>query len=265
MTTGSLDMVAVIAGVAVLTGFLSGLLGIGGGIILAPLLLYVPPLFGCPPLSMHTVAGLTVVQGLVACIAGTLIHRRFHAVSGRLTLWMGGTIFIAALAGGAGAAWVANEMLLLIFAALALTATFLLFCPREAEEEYPDASTLAFSRPRAVGVAGLVGVLGGLVGQGGSFILIPLMTSFVRVPTRIAVGSNLAIVFLSTTAAFLGKAATKQIVWPLALPILVAVPPATWLGGLVSHRLPVARLRLILGICIGLAAAYICWSIVRAA
>ncbi len=259
-----MDLWVVIAGIALVTGFLSGLLGIGGGIILAPLLLYVPPLFGCPPLSMHTVAGLTVVQGLVACIVGTVIHKRFHAVSGRLALWMGGTIFFAALAGGAGAAWVAGEVLLLVFALLALVATVLLLCPREAEKERPDPSSLVFSRARAVGVAGLVGVLGGLVGQGGSFILIPLMTSVVHIPTRIAVGTNLAIVFLSTTAAFLGKAATGQIAWSLALPVLAAVPPATWAGGLVSHRLPVARLRLILGICIGLAAGYICWSVVAA-
>ncbi len=256
-----MDTLFVIGLLGMVTGFLSGLLGIGGGIILAPLLLYVPPLLGCDPLTMHTVAGLTIVQGLVACIAGTLTHKKFHAVSGRLTLWMGSTIFVAALVGGAGAAWLSNEILLLIFAGLALLATALIFFPMGREDEHPDAATLVFNRGRAVTAAGAVGVLGGLVGQGGSFILIPLMTSFVRIPTRIAVGSNLAIVFLSTTAAFIGKVATHQIVWPLTLPILLVVPVATWLGGLVSHRLPVARLRLILGGCIGLAALRICWSI----
>lgn len=47
------------------TGFLSGLLGIGGGIVMAALLLYVPPIFGFEPLPMRIVAGLTIVQGLV--------------------------------------------------------------------------------------------------------------------------------------------------------------------------------------------------------
>ena len=62
----------VIAALGILTGFLSGLLGISGGILTAPLLLYVPPLIGLEPLSMRTVAGLTIVQGLAACVSGTL-------------------------------------------------------------------------------------------------------------------------------------------------------------------------------------------------
>ena len=54
----------IIGTLGLFTGFLSGLLGIGGGIVMAPLLLYVPPLFGFEPLPMQTVAGLTIVQGL---------------------------------------------------------------------------------------------------------------------------------------------------------------------------------------------------------
>jgi uncharacterized membrane protein YfcA len=162
-------------------GFFSGLLGIGGGIIMAPLLLYVPPLLGFEPLSMHTVAGLTIVQGLVACISGVIVHKRFNTVSGRLAGWMGTTIFIAALVGGAGAEYASQHVLLLIFGVLALLAAILMLTPGEKEKDTPGASGLSFSLWRAVSTAGSVGVLGGMVGQGGSFILIPLMTSFVRI------------------------------------------------------------------------------------
>ena len=70
--------------------------------------------------------------------------------------------------------------------------------------ERPIVEDLQFSRLRAVVSALGVGLLGGLVGQGGAFILIPMMTAFVHVPTRIALGSNLAIVLLSTSAATIG-------------------------------------------------------------
>jgi len=260
-----MDLYLLMALLGLVAGFLSGLLGIGGGIIMAPLLLYVPPLFGCEPLAMQVVAGLTIVQGLAACLSGGLAHRRFHCVSGGLTLWMGGTIFVAALIGGAGAKHMANHVLLAIFAFLALVAAVLICLPTRTDSEAPDIALFRFSRSRAVSVAGAVGLLGGLVGQGGSFILIPLMTSFMQVPTRIAIGSNLGIVFLASLAGFIGKAATGQIAWALALPIVLTVLPAAQLGGLLSRRVPIAGLRVLLALCIAIAAVRIGFSAFAAA
>ncbi len=250
-----------IAFLGTICGFFSGLLGIGGGIIMAPLLLYVPPLFGFELLSMHTVAGLTIVQGLVACISGVIVHKRFNSVSGRLAGWMGTTIFITALIGGAGSEYASSHVLLLIFGVLALLAAILMLKPGLKEKKAPVVGELSFSLWRAVSSAGSVGVLGGMVGQGGSFILIPLMTSFVQIPTRIAIGSNLAIVLLSSTAGFLGKAFTGQIEWLLAVPIVLTVVPSTQLGGILSHKLPVVKLRKILGVLIAAAAVRILISV----
>ncbi len=244
------------------TGFISGMLGIGGGIIMAPMLLYVPGWFDLPPLSMQVIAGLTIIQGLFACISGALTHRKFNFVSNELTLWMGITIFVTALVGGAAAGNVSNVLLLMIFAAMAMIAAGLLFVPTVKDCDKPDISTFSFSRIRSVITAGSVGLLGGLVGQGGSFILIPLMTSFMQVPTRIAIGSNLSIVTLSSLAAFAGKASTGQIVWSLVLPIIVTAIPAAYLGSKMSRLVPVERLRMILAICVAFAALRIAMSVV---
>lgn len=249
-----MDLLVLIGVLGIFAGFLSGMLGIGGGIVMAPLLLYVPVWFGFPPIPMKIVAGLTIVQGLVACFSGAITHKKFKFISNRLTVWMGVTIFITALIGGAAADYVPNSVLLFIFALLAIIAAGILFIPNESDCENPDISTFTFSRMRAVVVAGSVGFLGGMVGQGGSFILIPLMTFFVQVPTRIAIGSNLAIVFLSSSAAFIGKAFTGQIVWYMCIPIILTVIPAAHIGGLVSRQVPVMRLRMILAFFITLAA-----------
>jgi uncharacterized membrane protein YfcA len=243
-----------IGGLGLVTGFLSGMLGIGGGIVMAPLLLYIPPLFGFEPLPMRIVAGLTIVQGLVACVSGALSHRQFRMVSERLSLYMGISIFIAAMVGGAGAGYVSNQILLFIFAGLAFSAAFLMLIPVKEECENPDVKYLAFSRWRAVISASTVGLLGGLIGQGGSFILIPLMTSFVQIPTRIAIGSNLAIVLLSSMAGLIGKATTGQIEWLMAVPIVLTVVPASRVGSLVSRRVPVLGLRRALAVLIAIAA-----------
>jgi uncharacterized membrane protein YfcA len=250
-----------IAFLGVVCGFFSGLLGIGGGIIMAPLLLYVPQLFGFEPLSMHVVAGLTIVQGLVACISGVIVHKRFNSVSGPLAGWMGITIFVAALLGGVGSEYVSHHFLLLLFGALAFLAAILMLRYNASDIDSPAVEKLPFKRWRAMVSATGVGILGGMVGQGGSFILIPLMTSYVHIPTRIAIGSNLAIVLLSTTAGFIGKAATGQIEWLLTVPIVLTVVPAVQIGGIMSHKVPVAKLRKILGIIIAVAAVRILVSV----
>lgn len=240
-----------------ITGFLSGLLGIGGGIVMAPLLIYAPPIFGIATLSMQSIAGLTIVQGLVGCLAGSFIHNKLHFVSNELSLCMGSAIFITAAVGGICSRFVSNSILLFIFACLAFAVASLMLLPVAQDSEKPDVKAIKFNHIRALTVASGVGLLGGLVGQGGSFILIPLMTSYVQIPTRIAIGSNLAIVLISSVAGFLGKALTGQIEWLLTIPIIIMVLPASYLGGLVSRRVSVSNLRRLLAILIGLAAVRI--------
>lgn len=254
-----MEIYIVIGLLGVLCGFLSGLLGIGGGIVMAPLLLYIPPLLGGEPLTMQCVAGLTIVQGLASCLSAAVIHKKMHFVSNELSLVMGSAIFVFAAIGGAGSKLFSNDLLLAIFACLALAAAVCISLPIHQESEKPDAAIITFSRFRALITASGVGLLGGLVGQGGSFILIPLMTSFVGIPTRIAIGSNLAIVALSSIAGFIGKSLTGQIEWLLAIPIVLTVVPAAAIGGMVSCRISILYLRRILAIVIAMAALYM-WN-----
>ncbi len=256
-----MDVYLLIGVLGGISGFLSGLLGIGGGIVMAPLLLFIPPVLGIATFSMQTVAGLTIVQGLLGCIVGSLIHKKFHFVSNELSIYMGSAIFLAAVAGGAGATLVSNNILLFVFAVLAFAAAVLMFIPVEKDSEKPDVGRIKFSHLRAVSAASGVGLLGGLVGQGGSFILIPLMTSYVKIPTRIAIGSNLAIVSLSSLAGFIGKAVTGQIEWLLTIPIALTVIPAAYIGGNISHRVPIDILRRLLAILIAIAAIRMWYSL----
>jgi uncharacterized membrane protein YfcA len=238
-------------------GFIAGLLGIGGGIIMAPILLFVPQYLGLPALTMRTVAGLTITQALVACLVGAVVHKKYQFYSRRLVWTMGPAIFLAALAGGVASKLVPNRVLLALFACLALVAAVLMFLPRKAEESYSPGQEVTFSRGGATGIAVTIGLLGGLVGQGGSFILIPLMLYFLQIPTRVAIGSNLAIVLMSSVAAFLGKLSTFQIPLALAGALILGVIPGTQLGASVSHRMDVRALRLILALVISLAAVRI--------
>jgi len=227
-------------------GALSGLLGIGGGIVTAPLLLYLPRYFGLEPLSMHVVGGLTISQALFASLFGGVAHWRTGNVDRRLAGVMSGVIFMAALVGGAGSKWFSHRFLLGLFLLLSLAAAVLIMLPQPKEDGTGYAPG-AFSTPGAIGIALGIGVLGGLVGQGGSFILIPMAVTLLRVPLRIAMGSNMVIIFFASLAGFLGKAATGQVPLVLTGALLAGILPGSLAGVALSRRVPTAALRLALG------------------
>src|SRR5437879_8106270 len=77
----------------------SGMLGVGGAIVMIPLLLYVPPLLGVGALDMKSVAGVTMVQVFVAAISGVISHRRHRAVHGRLATIGGAAMAVGMLSG----------------------------------------------------------------------------------------------------------------------------------------------------------------------
>jgi uncharacterized membrane protein YfcA len=234
---------------------LSGFLGIGGGIVMAPALLYLPPALGLSALDMRQVAGLTITQGLFACLSGAWRHDRYRSVSRRLVIYMGSAITVAALTGSVASRWVANEVLIVVFAGLAVIAALMMWLPKAEEFKVEDPDAYRFNIFLAISIAAVIGILGGLVGQGGSFILIPLMLHVLRLPTRVVIGSNLALVFLASLAGFVGKAVTGQVpLIPAALLVLAAVPGAQ-IGSVLSHRTSPRWLRTTLAVVIALAAA----------
>ncbi len=232
---------------------LSGLLGIGGGILLAPAMLYLPPLLGIGELDMRAVTGLTMTQALFACLSGAWRHRKYQFVCWSVVHWMGVTMLLASFVGAVASKAVRSEVLMGIFALLALTAALLMLLPQEEQAE-AESAAVSFSRPLAVAIALSVGVLGGLVGQGGSFLLIPLMLWLLRLPLRVVLGSNLAIVAFASFAGFLGKLLTHQIPLEIGAALALGAVPGAQLGGIMSRRTPVPFLRGLLAMIILLVA-----------
>lgn len=233
---------------------LSGFLGIGGGIVMAPALLYLPPLFGAGSLDMKLVTGLTITQALFACLSGAMRHDAYQNVNRKLVVWMGGGIFISALAGSALSRWVPSEALMVVFAGLAAAAAILMCLPYRGQDGNPSGDAAKFNPAHALLIASIVGLLCGAVGQGGSFLLIPLMLYVLRLPTRIVIGSNLALVTLSSLAGFAGKLVTGQIPLLLGTILVIGALPGAQIGSIFSHRTKPKWLRFALAVVIGVAA-----------
>jgi uncharacterized membrane protein YfcA len=241
----ALDLLVGVLGLA--GAFASALLGIGGAIVVLPLLLYAPPIFGLPPLHLRTATGLAVAQVFFATSFGTLAHRRHGLVDQRLVLWVAPSMTAASMLAAILSGALPSRLLLGVFATVATGAGAVMFLPTRRGEEGSWASD--FSRPLACVVGVGAGALVGLIGSG-TFVLAPAFVHLLRVPTRVTIGSTLGVAVFAALAATTGKAAAGLVPLEQAAAILVATVPGVQLGAYVSRRLPPLVLRLLLALTI---------------
>jgi uncharacterized protein len=258
----SLAFALTLVGLGFAGAVVAGMLGVGGAIVMIPLLLYVPPLLGAGALDMRNVAGVTMVQVFVAALSGMIAHRRHRAVHGRLA-WTGGTAMAVGTLGGAlASALLPDITLLAVFALMATAAAALMFLPLETVGQPMFAEHVTFSAVRAAAVCATVGVAAGLVGAGGAFLLVPMLLFVVGIPIRVTIGSSLAITALASLAGVAGKLVTGQILFGPAIAVALGAMPGAQLGGTLSRRLSGARLKLILGIVIVVSATRVWWDLI---
>ena len=225
-------------------GFCSGLLGVGGAVLLIPMLLAVPPLVGVGALSMHEVSGLTMVQVLAASAAGFLAHRRSGFAHLKTILTIGIPMGLFSFAGAALSKSMAGETLLLVFGCVVAAALVLLLGRSRSESD--DATDFKFNGMASAVSGAVVGFVSGIVGAGGGFVMIPIMLRLLKIPVRVAVGSSLGIVFIGALMGSMGKMLTLQVQWIWLLPVMAGSLPASLLGARISKRVPSGRIRQIL-------------------
>jgi uncharacterized membrane protein YfcA len=250
----SVVFLVTLAALGFVGAFASGLVGVGGAIVMIPLLLYVPPLLGVGSLDIKTVAGVTMAQVLAASLMGAWTHGRRAMLHRRLALWGGAAMAVGSLTGAVGSHFVGHRVLLLVFALMATAALLLMFISPVEPGHTAGAGTMSFNRAEAVGIPGVVGLVSGLVGAGGAFLLTPVLIGFMRVPVRLSIGTSLAIAGAGALLGFMGKLATGQVPFVAAAAVVVGSLPGAGLGARLSRRAPVDVLRVILGILIALAA-----------
>ena len=231
------------AAAGLVASFLSGLLGIGGGLVLTPLLLYLPPLVGGAAIPVKIVTGLTIVQAISGSLLGALRQRSYGNVSMQLVWLMGPPSAISSLIGAFVSQGTSDRALLLIFAIMAFAGGVMLLLPVTPREG--DAEKIAVQRPIAIAIAVVLGFFGGMVGIGGIAFIIAALVYILRVPARLAIGTSLGIGLFAAVAALVGKAATAQLDPPLAAIVFISALVASPVGAAVSVR---TQPRVLLGI-----------------
>ena len=140
--------------------------------------------------------------------------------------------------------------MLLVFALMALAASLLMLMPKKDSAHEEQLGDVKVNTPLAVLIGVVIGTAAGIIGQGGAFLYIPAMLYLLHIPTRICIGSALAIGILSSGAVLMGRLGTGQIPWQNSLILVAGVIIGAQLGSLLSQRTPRVVLRRVLAVVI---------------
>lgn len=224
--------------ISLLGGFLSGFLGLGGAVVIIPLMLTVPPLFGFDSLTLKTVAGLSMIQVFSASLSSLIIHKRNMFIHWKILFFTGVPMALFSFTGSFLSKFIHDTVIITGFAILLIIALiFLLF--RTPEQNPARGLQDIHINPLVLILTGtVVGFISGVVGAGGGFILVPLMIVFMKIPIKITIGTSLGIVFTGAVFGALGKIVSLQVDYILVIPVIAGSLIAARQGAKFCKRLP---------------------------
>jgi hypothetical protein len=238
-------MVAVVGALAI--GLTLGLLGSGGSILTVPVLVYVVGHDG----KVAIAESLAIVGSI--SLLGVVPYARFQAVDWRSVGFFGLPAMLGTYLGAWLAAWISASAQLSLFSLVVLVAAW--FMARSSSEPNNDQFPLDQSKrqpPRAAtkivadGLA--VGVITGLVGVGGGFLIVPALVLLARLDMRTAVGSSLVIIALKSFTGLYGyldvlQTLNQSVNWSTVGLFVFFGTLGSLAGSLISAKTDQARLR----------------------
>ena len=179
---------------AALIGLSLGLLGSGGSILTVPVLVY---LVGEPE-KLAIAESLAIVGGI--SLVGAVPYALKRQIDWRSVLWFGVPGVVGTFLGAALSVYLSGVAQLLLFSAVMLLAAVMMFRPAKAQ---PGGQAVHRRSPVKISAEGLgVGVLTGLVGVGGGFLIIPALVLLGGLPMSLAVGTSLLIIAAKSFVGF---------------------------------------------------------------
>lgn len=223
---------------AALIGLSLGLLGGGGSILTVPVLVYVLGYGAKAAIAMSLpVVGITSLMGAA-------LHWRLGNVRVPTALSFGLLAMIGAFGGAKLAVFISGAVQLALLAVVMLAAAASMLrgsrtIPREVSNSATGAPRLALVVPVALGV----GVLTGLVGIGGGFLVVPALVLLAGVPMRQAVGTSLLVIAMNSASGFVGYLGTVTLDWGFLARFTSASVVGAMIGTALTARVPQAALK----------------------
>ncbi|MDX9834000.1 MAG: sulfite exporter TauE/SafE family protein [Desulfobulbus sp.] len=263
----SIEFVLMYAVVGLIAGIMAGLLGVGGGIIIVPMLIFCFVRQGVQPeVIMHLALGTSLASIIFTSISSSLAHHRRGAVAWEIVRQITPGILIGTFLGTFVASRLSTGFLRVFFCVFlyAIATQMLLNKKPKPSRELPG-------RAGMFGVGNVIGVVSALVGIGGGSLSVPFMI-WSNVAAHRAVGTSAAIGFPIAVAGALGYVVNNLHTaglppWSLGgvyLPALIFIVGGSVLtapfGARLAHALPVDKLKRIFALFLYIVATRMVWS-----
>ncbi|NOK86174.1 MAG: hypothetical protein GFH27_549411n4 [Chloroflexi bacterium AL-W] len=214
-------------------GITLGLLGGGGSILTVPALVY---LIGLTP-QVAVTTSLAVVGANSAL--GAVFHHAHGTLNWRVALIFGGTGMFAAYFAARLSQNFSADVLMVAFAMLMLVVGLILVFSKT--EDAINESHLAMWK--IVGSGLIVGVLTGVLGVGGGFLIVPALVMLVGLPFHHAIGTSLVIIAMNSAAGFIGHLSGDVLNLSLITTFVIAGVAGTYTGARLGNHLDSHYLR----------------------
>lgn len=217
---------------AILVGISLGLLGGGGSILTVPILVY---LVGLEPKRAIPIS--LIIVGLGA-LTGAFRHYRSGNVQIKPALYFLPSAMVGAWLGAKVAAHLSSLTQMITFGAMTVMAAAAMVRPA------PEREAPAEVKPLSLAISAFgVGILTGVIGVGGGFMIVPALVFFAGMNIRYAIGTSLVVIALNSLAGFLGYLGVADIPWGFTLLFALLVAVGILIGVKISERMPVASLK----------------------
>lgn len=234
-----MTMLALTLALAVVVGMTLGLLGGGGSILMVPLLVYVAGMD-----AKEAIATSLLVVGVTSAV-GAVSHARAGRVQWRTGLIFGAAGMAGAYAGGRLAEFIPGEVLLVGFALMMLATSVAMLRGRKPVDPGKVHDRLPVGKIVLEGL--VVGLVTGIVGAGGGFLVVPALALLGGLPMPVAVGTSLVVIAMKSTAGLAGYLASVQIDWGTAGLVTLAAVLGALVGGRFAGLIPPETLRKVFG------------------
>jgi uncharacterized membrane protein YfcA len=249
-----------LAAIGLFVGAFGTLIGVAGGFLLVPILLYL-----YPDRSPAAITAITLTVAFFNALSGSFAYARLRRIDFRSGLWFSAAAVPGAIIGATITAYLDRGLFQVIFGSILLVlAAYLMVRPtrrgstalirgtlvRELTDRDGGVTRYSYHRPAAIAIAFFIGIVSGLLGIGGGIIHVPALTQVLGFPVHIATATSQFVVGTSTfaagvlrlfTGAFRGVAGETLI---LAASAIVGAQ----IGARLSRRIPGAAIVRLLAI-----------------